>query len=191
MPPVKFYACLDLDQICLFLDGHKFGNVDYKLGVVMLIGTMTGIECGAQIVMWLERLGQVGKVVRWVYVVFLLLIFFMLSSSFVFNPGIKVNLPESVASENQERLNSMIHAANAIKESQQQMRLELNALRQKEITQELLEIAISAEKNSVLFYVGLKDLVTARAGRDKVETIIREQVKHVADLRRQLTSLTA
>ena len=47
---------------------------------------------------------------------------------------------ESVASENQERLNSMIHAANAIKESQQQMRLELNALRQKEITQELLEI---------------------------------------------------
>jgi len=60
-----------------------------------------------------------------------------------------------------------------------------------ESSQELLEIAIAAEKNSVLFYVGLKDLVTAKAGRDKVETIIREEVKHVADLRRQLTSLTA
>jgi len=60
-----------------------------------------------------------------------------------------------------------------------------------ESSQELLEIAIGAEKNSVLFYVGLKDLVTAKAGRDKVETIIREEVKHVADLRRQLMALSA
>jgi uncharacterized protein len=60
----------------------KFGNVDYKLGVVMLVGTMVGIECGARIVMWLERLGQVGKVVRWVYVVFLLLIAIMVFSDY-------------------------------------------------------------------------------------------------------------
>ena len=33
-------------------------------------------------------------------VVFLLLIFFMLSSSFVFNPGVKVDLPEEAAREN-------------------------------------------------------------------------------------------
>jgi uncharacterized membrane protein YfcA len=52
----------------------KFGNVDYKLGFIMLVGTMAGIEIGAQIVMWLERIGQVGSVVRWVYVVFLALI---------------------------------------------------------------------------------------------------------------------
>ena len=55
----------------------KFGNVDYKLGFVMLAGTMVGIECGAQLVMYLERIGQVGKVVRWVYVVFLALIALM------------------------------------------------------------------------------------------------------------------
>lgn len=60
-----------------------------------------------------------------------------------------------------------------------------------ESPQELLEIAIAAEKNSVLFYVGLKDLVTATAGRDKVETIIREEVKHVADLRRQLMAMSS
>lgn len=52
----------------------KFGNVDYKLGLIMLVGTMGGIEVGAQIVMFLERIGQVGPVVRWVYVVFLALI---------------------------------------------------------------------------------------------------------------------
>jgi F-type H+-transporting ATPase subunit gamma len=47
---------------------------------------------------------------------------------------------ESVASENQERLNSMVQADNAIKERVKNLRLELNALRQKEITEELLEI---------------------------------------------------
>jgi rubrerythrin len=58
-----------------------------------------------------------------------------------------------------------------------------------ESAQELLEIAITAEKNSVLFYVGLKDLVAAKAGKDKIDDVIREEVKHVADLRRQLTTL--
>ncbi|MCJ7766542.1 MAG: F0F1 ATP synthase subunit gamma [Thiovulaceae bacterium] len=47
---------------------------------------------------------------------------------------------ESVASENQERFNSMNQAGNAIKERRQRIRLELNAFRQSEITQELLEI---------------------------------------------------
>ena len=55
----------------------KFGNVDYKLGFVMLVGTMVGIEIGAQLVMFLERLGNIGTVVRWVYVGFLALISFM------------------------------------------------------------------------------------------------------------------
>ena len=46
----------------------KFGNVDYKLGIIMLVGTVVGFECGAQMVMWLERLGSVEKVVRWIYI---------------------------------------------------------------------------------------------------------------------------
>ncbi|KJS30152.1 MAG: membrane protein [Desulfatitalea sp. BRH_c12] len=60
----------------------KFGNVDYKLGVVMLVGTMAGIELGAQLIMWLERLGMVGNVVRWVYVGFLALIALMVFSDY-------------------------------------------------------------------------------------------------------------
>jgi F-type H+-transporting ATPase subunit gamma len=47
---------------------------------------------------------------------------------------------ESVASENQERLNSMVQSENAIKERVGALKLELNAMRQKEITEELLEI---------------------------------------------------
>ena len=46
----------------------KFGNVDYKLGVIMIVGTVAGFECGAQMIMWLERLGRVDVTVRWIYV---------------------------------------------------------------------------------------------------------------------------
>lgn len=52
----------------------KFGNVDYVLGLTMLIGTIFGMELGAQMIMWLERLGSVDKVVRWLYVVLLFLL---------------------------------------------------------------------------------------------------------------------
>ncbi|MDR2744898.1 MAG: sulfite exporter TauE/SafE family protein [Desulfovibrio sp.] len=52
----------------------KFGNVDYLLGLVMLIGTVVGMEIGAQMIMWLERIGQVDRVVRWLYVVLLTII---------------------------------------------------------------------------------------------------------------------
>ncbi|MBN1506090.1 MAG: ferritin family protein [Sedimentisphaerales bacterium] len=59
----------------------------------------------------------------------------------------------------------------------------------KESVQELLQIAIEAEKNSVLFYVGLRAMVPARAGTDKVDAIIREEVSHAAQLRRQLAAI--
>ncbi len=52
----------------------KFGNVDYALGLTMLVGTVVGVEIGAQMVMWLERIGSVDKVVRWLYVVLLVLL---------------------------------------------------------------------------------------------------------------------
>jgi len=52
----------------------KFGNVDYKLGIIMVVGTVGGFECGAQTVMWLERIGKVDTYVRSGYLVLLILI---------------------------------------------------------------------------------------------------------------------
>jgi uncharacterized membrane protein YfcA len=49
----------------------KLGNVDMKLGLVMVIFTSVGIELGARTIMWLEKIGRVGPVVRIVYMVFL------------------------------------------------------------------------------------------------------------------------
>lgn len=55
----------------------KFGNVDYKLGMIMLFGTVVGFEIGAQMIMWLERIGSVEIVVRWLYIMLLMLITYM------------------------------------------------------------------------------------------------------------------
>jgi uncharacterized membrane protein YfcA len=55
----------------------KFGNVDVPLGIAMLVFTMVGIEIGARLVMYLEAIGFVGPVIRWVYVGFLSVIFAM------------------------------------------------------------------------------------------------------------------
>jgi hypothetical protein len=52
----------------------KFGNVDYRLGLIMTIGTITGFETGAQMIMWLERIGKVDTTVRFCYLVLLSLI---------------------------------------------------------------------------------------------------------------------
>lgn len=50
----------------------KFGNVDYSLGLTMLVGTIVGVEIGAQCLMALERIGNIDMVVRWLYVVLLI-----------------------------------------------------------------------------------------------------------------------
>ena len=69
------------------------------------------------------------------------------------------------------------------------MKTQTQKLTGKESMEELFEVAIEAEKNSVVFYVGLKGMVEARAGRDKVENIIREEVGHAAQLRRELAAI--
>jgi rubrerythrin len=59
----------------------------------------------------------------------------------------------------------------------------------RESPRELLEIAINSEAGSVLFYVGLKSLVPAEAGKARVEAVIQEEVRHVAELKRRLLEL--
>jgi len=79
----------------------KFGNVDYKLGIIMLVGTVVGFECGAQMVMWLERLGSVEKVVRWIYIGLLAFIAWM-----VFHDVAKRAQKERAAAARGEKLDA-------------------------------------------------------------------------------------
>lgn len=52
----------------------RLGNVDYKLGLIMTIGTVGGFESGAQLIMALERSGQIDLFVRLAYLILLALI---------------------------------------------------------------------------------------------------------------------
>ncbi len=58
-----------------------------------------------------------------------------------------------------------------------------------ETPKEILETALNSEKESVVFYFGLKGMVPVRAGRDKVEAIIIEELSHITTLLNKLKSL--
>jgi len=59
----------------------------------------------------------------------------------------------------------------------------------KEKIRDIFKIAVDAEKNSVVFYTGLKDFVPAQAGKDKIEAIIKEEMGHLAALNKALLTL--
>ena len=50
---------------------RKMGNVDMKLGLMSIVGSVIGVEIGAQNVMYLTKLGIAGPVVRYLYMVLL------------------------------------------------------------------------------------------------------------------------
>ncbi|MDY6792718.1 MAG: ferritin family protein [Thermodesulfobacteriota bacterium] len=57
-----------------------------------------------------------------------------------------------------------------------------DSLTGKETMEEIISIAIGLEKNSILFYLGLRDMVPPKLGREKIDDIIREERKHIAQL---------
>lgn len=54
---------------------------------------------------------------------------------------------------------------------------------------DVLTMALDAEKDSIVFYLGLKELVSPKAGRDRIEAIIKEEMGHISVLNRRLTAL--
>ncbi|MHC4560391.1 MAG: ferritin family protein [Planctomycetota bacterium] len=58
-----------------------------------------------------------------------------------------------------------------------------------ETTRQILDIALDAEKEMVVFYFGLKNLVSTQTGREKVEEIIIEELEHISALLKKLKSL--
>jgi rubrerythrin len=64
----------------------------------------------------------------------------------------------------------------------------LTKLSGNETIREIFEIAVNAEKNSIVFYAALKEIVSA-TGRNKVDTIISEELGHLAILETQLAQL--
>ena len=59
----------------------------------------------------------------------------------------------------------------------------------RETPEEILSIAIGLEKESVVYYSALREIISSAASRAKVEQVIREELRHVAQLSRQRAAL--
>jgi rubrerythrin len=53
----------------------------------------------------------------------------------------------------------------------------------------IFKAALAAEKDSIAFYLGMKGLVPAGSSREKIEEIIREEMRHIRILGEQLAAL--
>lgn len=54
---------------------------------------------------------------------------------------------------------------------------------------EVLRTALQLEKDSIVFYLGIKDLVPEHLGRGGVERIIKEEMRHVQILNKEIASI--
>ncbi len=57
-------------------------------------------------------------------------------------------------------------------------------------TTEVLTKAIELEKDSIVFYLGIRDLVPERLGRNRIDDIIREEQRHIVQLSERLSTLS-
>ena len=59
----------------------------------------------------------------------------------------------------------------------------------KQKPEEFIAVALDFERDTILFFLGMKDLVPARLGTDKVDQIVREEMRHVAFLKKEIGRL--
>lgn len=52
--------------------------------------------------------------------------------------------------------------------------------------EDILKEAITAEKDSILFYLGMKDLVPESLGKGRIDAIIKEEMSHIQTLSKEL-----
>ncbi len=60
----------------------------------------------------------------------------------------------------------------------------------RESAADVLKVAIGLEKDSIIFYLGIQDLVGKVLGRDKIDHIIREEMTHVTILSAELAKVS-
>jgi len=57
---------------------------------------------------------------------------------------------------------------------------------QEEILEEILKFAIGAEKESIVFYLGMRDAVPDKLGKNRLDAIIKEEMGHIRMLSNRL-----
>jgi rubrerythrin len=65
----------------------------------------------------------------------------------------------------------------------------VEGLSEKEQMIKVLRGAINREKDSIVFYLGMKELVPENLGKNKIDDIIKEEMKHIRLLSDKFSSL--
>jgi rubrerythrin len=55
--------------------------------------------------------------------------------------------------------------------------------------EDILHIAIGMEKDSIVFYRGIQEMVPEKLGKERIEGIIKEEMKHITLLSKELAAL--
>jgi len=58
----------------------------------------------------------------------------------------------------------------------------------KETREDILRTAIGLEKDSIILYLGMREMVPERLGKGRIDAIIKEEMSHIATLSNQLAS---
>lgn len=61
----------------------------------------------------------------------------------------------------------------------------------KESAEDILRMAIGQEKDSIVFYTGLKEMISQTSGRVRIEEIIKEEMGHIGFLNREIAALSS
>ncbi len=66
---------------------QKMGNIDWKLGLISIVTSIIGLEIGSEVIIAMEKAGDVGIIVRWCYMFLLSVLgIYMLYDYFVIHP---------------------------------------------------------------------------------------------------------
>jgi rubrerythrin len=61
----------------------------------------------------------------------------------------------------------------------------------KETMEDILRTAIGLEKDSIVFYLGIKEIVPERLSKQRIDDIIKEEMGHIAILSQEMAGLGA
>ena len=67
----------------------------------------------------------------------------------------------------------------------------VDTLTGRESAEDILRMAIGQEKDSIVFYTGLKEMISQTAGRERIEAIIKEEMGHIGFLNREIAALSS
>lgn len=65
----------------------------------------------------------------------------------------------------------------------------VDTLTGKESAEDILRMAVGQEKDSIVFYTGLKEMISQTTGKERIEAIIKEEMGHIGFLNREIAAL--